>query len=782
MRCSPTATLALLLVVAAGAALRGQEVPPAARAEIVRLDAVVTDAKGAPVLDLTREDFEVLEDGKPQRVTNFEPARARGLSTSAPAPPEPAAPVAPADRPTGRQIAIVVDDLHLARDTAEPAKQALLRFVGEQVAAEDEIAVVTTSAPGGLQALTRDRAVVRDAIGRVSSRESAMAAARGAQMTPAQAELILRGDQNALRLATRSLMDEPGSTLSAGSPRATVESTDGATPAGLDPGEKAAARESQREATAVLAGALRFSEMTLVTVDGVLRGLSSLPGRKLCLLVSDGFLVGKGTSEERTGLLRQVADAATRSGAVVYALDARGLTPGGADASVSGPAMDPGLRERVAKLEKEESRETLQRLARDTGGLLVRDTNDLGAGLGRMLADSEAFYLIAYEPANAKRDGRFRRIELRLPRHPDFAVRTRAGYLAPDDRKQSAKAAARATVAFPSLIASPAALGEAAVRAALGAPFPPNGVPVRVTADYLHLPPEGPQAIVQAHVATAGLRWRRIGDRHKTDVDVLGGVYDAGGNPVGMPFGRSFALDLGPAEYDRAVEEGLRYAHRLPLGPGRYEVRIVAREPSLAPSGGASQWLEVPDLDAKKLTLSSLFVSAAGGAPSGADGARRRCGRHSCCAASTGATRSIFSSTLQRRCQRNGSDRRGAPGPDPLGKGTDRRLRASGGDAPAERRPAAAADERHEPGQPGSGRLRAAGGRRGPQGRRDGLPERGVHPGVSGSAQGCSIFSTWPAFTFGNCVTAPSGHRTSTRSACVAEPSPKWRRLSSCEM
>ena len=139
-----------------------------------------------------------------------------------------------------------------------------------------------------------------------------------------------------------------------------------------------------------------------------------------------------------------------------------------------------------------------------------------------------------------------------------------------------------------------------------------------MTADYLDLPPEGPQAIVQAHVATAGLRWRRIGDRHKTDVDVLGGVYDANGNPVGMPFGRSFALDLGPAEYDRAIEEGLRYAHRLPLDPGRYEVRIVAREPSLAPSGGASQWLEVPDLDAKKLTLSSLFVSAASGAPSGA--------------------------------------------------------------------------------------------------------------------------------------------------------------------
>ena len=614
MRYNSQAALAFALVGAA-AGVGGQEAP-AARAEIVRLDVVVTDAKGAPVLDLTREDFAVLEDGKPQPVTSFEPARPRGLSTSAPTPPEPAAPVASADRPTGRQIVVVVDDLHLARDTVPPAKQALLRFVSEQISAEDEIAVVTTSSPGELQALTRNRTVVRDAIGRISSRESAMAAARGAQMTPAQAELILRGDQSALRLATRSLMDEPGSTLTAGSPRATVESTDGATPAGLDPGEKAAARESQREATAVLTGALRFSEMTLVTVDGVLRGLSSLPGRKLCLLVSDGFLVGKGTSEERTGLLRQVTDAATRSGAVVYALDARGLTPGGADASVSGPVMDPGLRERVAKLEKEESRETLQRLARDTGGLLVRETNDLGAGLGRMLADNEAFYLLAYEPANAKRDGRFRKIELRLPRHADFAVRTRAGYLAPDDRKPG-KAPPRARLALPSLVAGPPALDAATLRTVLGAPVPPNGIPVLVTADYLDLPPEGPQAIVQARVDVAGLRWQQVDGRHKTDVEVLAGVYDANGNPVGLPFGRSFALDLAAPEYRQTREDGLRYAHRLPLSPGRYEIRVIVREPVLAPLGGASQSLEVPDLGTRTLTLSSLFVSTTSGAGAG---------------------------------------------------------------------------------------------------------------------------------------------------------------------
>ena len=143
-------------------------------------------------------------------------------------------------------------------------------------------------------------------------------------MTAAQAELILRGDHAALRLAARMLMDEPASVLDGASPRAQAEASSGYAPAGVDPQEKAAVREAQRQAWVILGEALRYSETTLSTIDDVLRSLSSRPGRKICLLVSDGFLVGAGTSGEQTRLLRQVIDAATRSGTIVYALDARG--------------------------------------------------------------------------------------------------------------------------------------------------------------------------------------------------------------------------------------------------------------------------------------------------------------------------------------------------------------------------------------------------------------------------------------------------------------------------
>jgi VWFA-related protein len=580
--------------------------------EIVRLDVLVSDANGAPVRTLSREDFKVLEDGRPQRITEFLLAGRRRTAASDTTP-EAQGPAAFDDV---RHIVIVVDDLHMARETVEPAKAALQRLLGELVAPEDLIAFVATSSPAGPHALTQDRAALRQAINRISSHDTGTAEGGRLQVTPAQAELILRGDQSALRLAARLLMDEPGSVLSGVSPRATVEATDGATPAGLDPKEKAAARGAEREARVVLAGALRFSQITLATVDAALRGLASLPGRKLCLLVSDGFLVGRGTSEEQTQALRQVADAATRSQAVVYALEARGLAPGGADASVVGPATDPGLRERVAKLAREESRMTLRRLADDTGGALVTDTGD---GLAGMLADDESYYLLAYEPTSAKRDGRFRKIELRLPRHPELVVRTRRGYLAPDDRER--RSTTRATTYPPSPVATRHTLAEPAVRAALSVPLPANGIPVQLVADYLDLPPDGPQAIILARVEVTGLRWRETTDgRHRTDVEVLGGLYDATGRPVGTPFGRSFELDLGNDEYRRATAEGLRYAQRMPVSPGRYEVRIVAREPGQGPLGGATQSIEVPDLSEKKLTLSSLFVSAAAGAGSGASG------------------------------------------------------------------------------------------------------------------------------------------------------------------
>jgi hypothetical protein len=225
-----------------------------------------------------------------------------------------------------------------------------------------------------------------------------------------------------------------------------------------------------------------------------------------------------------------------------------------------------------------------------------------------MLEDDEASHLIAYEPTNTKRDGKFRSIEVRLPRHAEFTVRARRGYFAPDDRKQTARSDATA----PPLagVAAPA-FDEAEARAALEAPLPSKGAPVQMSADYLELPAGGPQVVVRAHVDLSGVRWREAGERRQATVELVCGVYDAKGKPVGAPFGRKTELDLGPEEFKQAVASGVQYQQQVPLGPGRYQVRLAAREPKAAPFGGAQQWVEIPALGEKKLAMSGVFLSSA---------------------------------------------------------------------------------------------------------------------------------------------------------------------------
>lgn len=603
-------SLIMLLALAGGAA--GAEDPvPGAKSEIVRLDVVVTDAQGALVRDLKRDDFRLLEDGKPQRLTHFTAADRRGTTSrsagQAEAEPDPAA-------GEGRQVVVFVDDLHMKVEGVVFAKEALLRFVDEFLVADDNVALVTASGGAASHQLTRDRATLRQTINRLVFREAPVLPGQATQMTPAQAEMILRGDSGALRLAARTLMDSPGTGFSSGDPTRI-----GATRLIMgtgDPEERGAAAEAERQARGILLDALRFSSVTLQRLDDIVRGLSALPGRKVCLLVSDGFLVGAGTSEELTHDMQAVVDAATRAGAVVYALDSRGLVTRGVDAGVGGPSTRPDARFGVDRRAEQLFRDTLETLSLDTGGFLVRGTNDLAGGLRRMLGDNESYYLMAYEPTNTKRDGKFRKIEVRLARGDGYVIRTRKGYLAPDDRKEAKKASTLAASI------SPLALDASEIRAVLGAPRPSGDIPVHLAADYLDLPPAGPQAVVRAHVDLSALGWQEAAGRRRAAFDVWGGIFDAVGKAVGEPFGRHSDLDLTAEQQRRAAREGFEYQQQIPLAPGRYEIRFVATESQAGRLGAASQWLDIPDLGQKKLAMSSVFLSSAGagGLDAGAGG------------------------------------------------------------------------------------------------------------------------------------------------------------------
>jgi VWFA-related protein len=572
---------------------------PGTRTELVRLDAVVTDGAGKLITDLKAADFRVLEDGKPQRISQFVVAGRTVTAREAATTPGAAEETPNEDtRGPGRQIVVVVDDLHISRGNVEFTREALRRFVKEFLEPDDNVALVTTSGTVGVPRLSEDRAVLVEAVNRLSVRDVGTIQARATDMTPEQAELVLRGDMNALKYSARSIAQEPGSQYSPDSPLAQAASNRPA-PAGLQPEEAAAAEEARRQARSVLTSALHYSVATLATVDSVLRSLAPLPGRKLCLLVSDGFLVGTGTSEERLREMRSVVDAATRSGAVVYTLDAGGLMTGARDASALGPGSQADTQHGMDRESEQLLRTTLETVSGSTGGFLVHGSNDLADGLHRMLLDNETYYLLAYEPTNAKRDGKFRKIEVKIAQHPDFTVRTRKGYFAYDEKK-----------ALPAPVALPRALGEGEARALLSAPLPEkDGIPVRLSADYLDVPSEGGEAIVRTWIDLSHLKWQQADGRYRAAMDLAGSLYDADGKEIGAPFTKHAELDLSKSELSKVVEEGLPYLVAVPVAAGRYQVRVVAHESRSDQAGGAARWIEVPDLSSKKLAMSSLFLS-----------------------------------------------------------------------------------------------------------------------------------------------------------------------------
>ncbi len=625
-RYAPLAPLALLALFSFGGSAPADDTFSSATAEIVRLDLVVTDKDGKLVPGLGREDFEVTEDGKPQTLSQF---ATLGKTRAIAAPPSPA-PLAPdSAKPeaspddvggAGRWVVLVVDDLHIAPGNIEFTKEAMRRFVNESVGADDSVALVTTSSGEIQQELSKDRAHLKQVINGLTLREISVAAARSSGVTAAQAELILRGDVSALKLAAQSLIHEPGSMFENGAISEALNRGRSVS-AGLERNEAAPAEEAKRQARNVLDQALRYSVATLTTVDSVLRGMADLPGRKLCVLVSDGFLVGAGTSEERVREMRSLTDAATRSGTVVYTLDSHGLASTSRDASVSVSGangvegLQPGVDAKAAQI----LRGTLETIARDTGGFLVQGSNDLTAGLRKMLADNDVYYLVAYEPTTKKHDGRFRKIAVRVARHADYVVRTRTGYFAPEDKKTVSPPPPARLRGVPGR----APLSESELRAVLAMPLPTDRVPVHLSADYLSLPVKGSLAVVRAQVDLAGLKWQEADGRFQAALDVAGGVYDKDGQPVGAPFGRHVDLDLPSDARKRAVDEGFQFQQEVALPPGRYQVRFVTHESKLGQAGGAASWVEIPDLGDKKLMISSVFLSGtdasakAGGAPNG---------------------------------------------------------------------------------------------------------------------------------------------------------------------
>jgi hypothetical protein len=271
-----------------------------------------------------------------------------------------------------------------------------------------------------------------------------------------------------------------------------------------------------------------------------------------------------------------------------------------------------GSIEAMQRQAEQATRDAMHALAADTGGFLVENRNDVRAGLQQFLEDTETYYVLAYEPGNTKRDGAFRRIEVRLPGLSGLKVRTRSGYFAPDDGRAGAEAEAEEAAA------RRREQRQSEMRTALLSLAPLAGIPVRLSADFVSLDGRAAQLVVTGNVDVSTLPFARLPGHRRATIETAGIVYDEDGAVAATLETERTAMDVSDADFGPLASSGIPYQRAVALSPGRYQVRLGVREDATGLLGSAWRRLEVPDLAEGRLTLSSLFLLREGAAPASA--------------------------------------------------------------------------------------------------------------------------------------------------------------------
>ncbi len=608
-------TLSLFVVILLPAA--GQQIKPPPEAQkartqeddvvrittnLVQIDAVVTDKNGKQVSDLQSEDFDIRVDGKLQKITNFSYVSVADKTmtvsdTQKTAPVKNAPPVPPVQltqKQVRRVIAIVVDDLGLSFRSTADVKIALGKFIEDNLHADDLVAIIETSGSiGALERLTNDKRQLRAAIANI--RWNALGNGGIGPVAPIEPEH--RYEHH----ASLTLPLDPQGPAAAPPPNLGPSGLNKLTAPGNRPGLS-------------LIG-------SVTALQYVVEGLRSLPGRKSILLVSDGLplrpVEARPIRESDSGQfgesisdqLRRLIETANRASVAIYTMNAAGLQYFGlrADDNVRGMAGNAGqaiitqinARQTLARI----NQEGLDYLADQTGGLSIKNSNDLTRGMDRVLNDQAGYYLIGYRPDEStfeslKGERRFHKISLNVLHHGSLKVRYRNGFYGFTDEEARSTPAADLTP------------GGAMFRA-LTSPFIATGVTLHLTSLFANQANEGSVLRAMLHVDARDLTFKQEAD----------GWYSAAFDLVAITFGnngriqdrvaRTHSLKLRGENYEAVLKNGFVYHVTIPLKqPGPLFLRVALRDQATAHIGSASQFIEVPNLSQGRLTLSGIQLSA----------------------------------------------------------------------------------------------------------------------------------------------------------------------------
>ena len=560
----------LLTVMVTGTGVHGQtpqaappQQPPITfRAEInyVEVDARVLDGQGKFRSDLTASDFQVLEDGKPQRVTAFSLVNIpverpeRPLFASKPIEPDVRTNLQAAD---GRIYLIVLDDLHTHPLRSNRTKQAARQFIEKYIGSNDMAAVVTTGGrTDGSQDFTTSPRLLLQAVDKFMGSK--------------------------LRSSTMNKIDDYNRT--AGTARA------GEKPNDLDDRERGFQARNALDTVRNLANYL-----------GDIRGR-----RKALVLFSEGIdydindVFNNADATVVMDATRELIAAATRANVAVYGVDPRGLTSGGDDVIEIQSFPDDtslGLGTGAIYNEVRLGQDSLRVLSEETGGFAVVNRNDFATAYQRIVDDNSAYYVMGYYSTNDKRDGRFRKIEVKLNNQPGLVVRARKGYVAPRGKVPESKPTT-ANSASPEL------------REAIESPLPLPGLPLAMTAAVFKGPAPKGSVIISTLVNGSSLPLTETAGMFKNDLEVMAMATDTKGKTT-YSDRNTVNLNMKPDSANRVRATGFRVIQSMDLAPGRYQLRVAVREANSQKAGSVTFDLEVPDFAKRPLSMSSIAITSA---------------------------------------------------------------------------------------------------------------------------------------------------------------------------
>jgi VWFA-related protein len=522
--------------------------------ERVLVNVVVRDKRGNFVPGLSRSDFSVTEDGKSQAIASVDVEntdavvspltlqagllRAPQIATAGAAKPE-AAPSLSSDLKDRRLIILFFDLSSMQPEEIDRASTAAMQYVEKQMAPADLVSVVSLA-----NALRVDQ--------------------------------DFTSDRQQLKKVLQAFSLGSGQGFEAGA-TGTTEGTP-------DTGQAFTADDTEFN--------IFNTDRRLQALRSLAESLSRVEQKKSLLYFSSGM--------DRTGIenqseLRSAINAAIRANLSIYTVDIRGLqamTPGGdaQQASLRGVAPYSGKSTLSQYDSNFATQETLVTLAGDTGGHAFLDSNDFRPAFRRVQEDTSTYYVLSYQSSNSARDGKFRRIAVRVNR-PEVKLDFRRGYYAPADFQHASKEDR-----------------EQQLEEQLNSDLPSTDFPIYLSTGYFRLAENKFFVPVSLVIPGSEIPFVRASDQDRATLDVIGTVTEAESKRAFGSIRDTVKLAVNTSQ--QVQRKNVQYDSSFVLPPGKYHLKLVVRENRTGRMGSFETDLAVPDMKTMPLRISSVILAS----------------------------------------------------------------------------------------------------------------------------------------------------------------------------